>query len=111
MKTFSRTEEFDINIIFGEKVKKIIGNKIITTKDNEVISDVIISCLGFTPNTKSMKNDSMKDCLNEQGYVFVNETLQVYKKKKIDGMNFSSTLENVFCGGDIVDIKEEKLGK
>jgi apoptosis-inducing factor 2 len=66
----------NIKFYLGEKVNKIEGNTIYTTKGTEIKADVTFSCIGFMPNTKIMR-DNMGEFLNESGFVNVNQNLQL----------------------------------
>jgi apoptosis-inducing factor 2 len=87
------------NVIFkfNETIDSIKENKIIT-KNEEIQADVILSCIGFTPNTGYLKKDFSK-ILDEAGYIKVNQNLQV------------EGFPNIFAMGDITNLKEEKLGQ
>jgi apoptosis-inducing factor 2 len=87
----------NVNFVMGERVEKVKGNKIITDKGTTIESDFIFACIGFQPVTNFMKS-KMEDCL-ENGYVKVNQYLQFEKNT------------NFFAGGDVTNVKQEKLAQ
>ena len=85
----------NVKLRTGEKVKEVIGNEVITTEGYKIKTDLIYYAIGFQPNTSIIK---IPDSL-EKKFIKVNESLQVNRYR------------NIFCGGDIANILEEKLAQ
>lgn len=82
---------------FGQRVTEISEGKVKTDQE-EIKADVVFLATGFKPNTKLFEK-FMSSELDSNGYVKVNEFCQM--------VNYP----HIFIGGDIVNIKEEKLGQ
>lgn len=91
-------EKRGAKIIFGEKVVKHEGSKFITDKGTEIEADVGLWCAGIKCNPWFMK-DFPESVFTEKRALKVNDFLQ------LDGF------ENVFVGGDINSVKEEKTAQ
>ena len=87
-----------VKIIYGERVEKKHGNIYITNKKRKIKTDMVFLCTGITPNYDFMKKN-FKDKLNHEGFIKVNEYLQV------EGYN------NIFAAGDITNRTEEKTAQ
>ncbi len=77
----------NVQMYFGEKVDKIVGNTLYTTKGSEIKTNVIISCVGFSPNTKMLQDDLSQFVDEKSKLIKVNDYLQV------------GDFKNVFAGG------------
>jgi len=86
-----------VNIRFNEKVVDHIDDIFKTNKGNEVEADVCIWSTGLSYD-KGLYSDLDEIAIAENGSLSVNESLQV------------KGYSNIFAGGDITDIKEEKTG-
>ncbi len=86
-----------VNIRFNEKVVDNIDDIFKTNKGNEVEADVCIWSTGLSYD-KGLYSDLDEIAIAENGSLSVNESLQV------------KGYSNIFAGGDITDIKEEKTG-
>jgi NADH dehydrogenase FAD-containing subunit len=91
-------EKHGAKIIFGEKVVKHEGNKFITDKGNEIEADVGLWCAGIKCNPWFMKGFP-EAVFSERKALNVNEFLQLVG------------FENIFVGGDINSVKEEKTAQ
>lgn len=91
-----------VKIIFNELVeygkKKGRGDIYVTNKKNKIQADISFLCVGITPNSDFAKK-SFPKLVSKRGYVAVNKFLQLKGHK------------NIFVGGDVVDIKEEKTAQ
>jgi len=87
-----------VKIIFGERGKKKDKNVIITDKGTKIRADMMFMCIGIKSNYEFMKKNFSK-VLNERNQIKVNDYLQVEGQK------------NIFAGGDISGIKEEKTAQ
>eukprot|EP01114_Cavostelium_apophysatum_P014252 TRINITY_DN3648_c0_g3_i1.p1 TRINITY_DN3648_c0_g3~~TRINITY_DN3648_c0_g3_i1.p1 ORF type:complete len:460 (+),score=80.46 TRINITY_DN3648_c0_g3_i1:173-1552(+) len=89
-------ERNDATIIFGDRVESQDG-RLFRTKNGAVIeADIAFVCTGNIPNTDFMRNKFFGSSLNPQGFVKVNQYLQ------LEGYN------NIFVAGDLTDIPEEE---
>ncbi|XP_077988307.1 ferroptosis suppressor protein 1-like [Glandiceps talaboti] len=70
--------------------------KVLTSKGNEIDSDLMLKCTGAKVNS-SAYHESLGDIMNELGQLKVNEYLQV------KGYN------NIYAVGDCTDVKETKM--
>jgi len=82
-------------VIFGEKVVKQEKGNFITDKGTGIKADIAIWCAGIKRNPDFMK-EYPKKCFTERN------ALKVDKHLRLKGYN------NIFVGGDINSIKEEK---
>ncbi len=87
-----------VNIVFGERLVKKNGKKVITDKNTELMTDSVFLCTGISPNSKFIKG-KLKKSVNEKGYVNVNDYLQV------------NSFKNVFAPGDVNALKIEKTAQ
>lgn len=90
-------KEMGTNLIFNDKVIKQTKNIFITQSGKKLKGEVGFTCVGITPNTALLSR--MTDILDERKFVFVDDNLRV------------KGMKNVFAGGDIVSIREEKTGQ
>ena len=91
-------EKRGAEIIFGEKVVDHKGNKFITDKGREIDAELGLWCAGIRCNPWFMKSFGDEVC-TERKSLKVNEFLQ------LEGYS------NIFVGGDINNIKEEKTAQ
>jgi apoptosis-inducing factor 2 len=91
-------EKNNVKIILNEKAEKIKKNKITTSKNTKIKSDLIFLCTGISPNSEFMKKN-FKAHLTKKGNIKVNKYLQLKENEKI------------FVAGDVTDIKEEKTAQ
>ncbi|PIN74741.1 hypothetical protein COV18_05975 [Candidatus Woesearchaeota archaeon CG10_big_fil_rev_8_21_14_0_10_37_12] len=88
----------NVKIIFGERVKKHKGKKTyLTDKGKKIVADTALWCAGIRYNPWFMKNKE-KFC-DERSALKVNNYLQLEGTK------------NIFVGGDINNVKEEKTAQ
>ena len=92
-----------VRIIFGERIKSTHGEKgkgkhFVTDKGTKIESDMSFISVGTRPNFEFMKK-KFKSLLTERNQIEVNEYLQLKSHR------------NIFVGGDIVGIKEEKVAQ
>ena len=87
-----------VKIIFGERVSSKKGNTFTTESGNEIKADIAFFCTGIKPNSGLMKNSFPKN-LDERAGIKVNKYLQ------LEGF------KNIFVGGDVTAVKEEKLAQ
>eukprot|EP01027_Heterolobosea_sp_BB2_P013196 GEZU01019053.1.p1 GENE.GEZU01019053.1~~GEZU01019053.1.p1 ORF type:complete len:173 (-),score=70.04 GEZU01019053.1:339-857(-) len=91
-----------MKVYFKDTLREIIqeGGAVFveTEAGNKIKSDVILGCIGFTPNTQCFE-PHFSHLLDPHNQVKVNSFMQV------------GNMKNVFAAGDIVDIKEEKLAQ
>jgi apoptosis-inducing factor 2 len=86
----------NVELVFGEKVCMIKGNTIITSKNREMKTDFVFSCMGFVPRNSFLKSNFE---LDNFGYMVVDSHLR------------SKSFENVFGAGDCINLKDEKLAQ
>eukprot|EP01102_Stenamoeba_stenopodia_P001054 TRINITY_DN10935_c0_g1_i2.p1 TRINITY_DN10935_c0_g1~~TRINITY_DN10935_c0_g1_i2.p1 ORF type:complete len:330 (+),score=93.46 TRINITY_DN10935_c0_g1_i2:235-1224(+) len=87
-------------IILNERLEKSVGNLFYTSSGRQPIeADLAFYCLGIVPNTQFLKKSCFEECVDEKGFLIVNEFLQ------LGGHN------NIFVAGDLTAIKEEKLAQ
>lgn len=88
-------QEMGVDIVFNELVTQMKSKYFTTKSGKKMKGDIGFTCVGTTPNTSFLDSK----LLSERGFVKVDSRLQV--------QGFS----NVFAGGDITDIKEEKTAQ
>jgi apoptosis-inducing factor 2 len=86
-----------VQIIFDEKIIKKENNTYISNKKNNYTFDLSIWCAGIKLNPFFMKNFD-KQIFNDKQALRVNKYLQLLNHK------------NIFVGGDITNLSEEKTG-
>jgi apoptosis-inducing factor 2 len=91
-------EKRGVKIIYNERVISKKGKTYFTDKGTEVKAQTSFVCTGITPNSKPLKKNFGK-LLDEKGQLQVNNFLQVNQH------------ENIFAGGDITNIQEEKTAQ
>ncbi|MBU0496683.1 MAG: FAD-dependent oxidoreductase [Candidatus Thermoplasmatota archaeon] len=84
-----------ITILFNEKIQSINNNSCITQKGLRIPMDLGIWCAGVSPPTLTMKNFSSQ-IITDKHTLVVNEYFQLKE------------YPNIFVGGDITNIAEEK---
>ncbi|MBI4017063.1 MAG: FAD-dependent oxidoreductase [Candidatus Aenigmarchaeota archaeon] len=85
-------------IIYGEKVIKQKNGQVITDKYSRIPADIIFWCAGIKCDSSFLANGLLK-AVNKRKCVLVNDLLQ------IEGF------PNIFCGGDLTAIPEEKTAQ
>jgi len=91
-------KERGVKILFNEKFIKKVKKEYITDKGTKIKADIVFLCTGIKPNFQLLKNN-FKESLNERNQIRVNSYLQAENSK------------NIFAGGDIVNIQEEKTAQ
>jgi NADPH-dependent 2,4-dienoyl-CoA reductase/sulfur reductase-like enzyme len=91
--------DHSVKLVLGETVKKFAGidgkvTKVITNKD-EYITDLVILCIGFRPNTELLKG---KIDMLSNGAIIVNEYMETSRK-------------DIFAAGDSCAVKFNPTGK
>ncbi|MBT3407452.1 FAD-dependent oxidoreductase [Candidatus Woesearchaeota archaeon] len=102
----NKTKENKKTYLEKNNIKLIFNNKIIDSKNNtyyfndgkKINTDLAFYCTGIKPNYDFMKKTFSK-YINKNHFVDVNEYLQLKDHK------------NIFIGGDIANINEEKLAQ
>lgn len=87
-----------VQIIYGDRVLRHEGRAFVSEQGRRLHSDIAFLCTGIEPNF-SFLDDGLKQALNEQGYIKVNEYLQV------------SGFQNIFAAGDITNTAVEKTAQ
>jgi NADH dehydrogenase FAD-containing subunit len=87
-----------VEIINEEKVIKSKGNVFLTDKKRKIKVDLAFLCTGIMSNSGFMTKN-FKDKLNERGQIKINNFLQ------LEGC------DNIFVGGDVTNIVEEKTAQ
>jgi len=85
----------NVKLIFGEKIASHKEQTYITTKNREIKADLCIWCTGIKTNPAFMKKFS-DSCFTDRKALKVDDYLQ------LEGY------PNIFVGGDISNVKEEK---
>lgn len=85
-----------VEIIFNELITRNSGNIFHTNKGRKIKADIAFSCAGIIPNSGFIRDESLKV---GRGFIRVNDYLQMIGKN------------NVFVGGDVSSVKEEKLAQ
>ena len=91
-------EKRGVRIICGEFAREAMGKRFVTDKGTNVEADIAFICTGIVLNAEFMKKH-FSSSLTKRGTIGVNEFLQVRGTK------------NVFAGGDITNIAEEKTAQ
>lgn len=91
-------KKYSVKIIFNEKVLSTEGKLFVTDKGKKIAADMPFICTGIKQNSEFMKS-SFSDKLNERAQIKVNNYLQ------LEGFS------NIFVGGDVSNINEEKLAQ
>ncbi len=95
-------EKNRVKIVFNEMIKgsKRIGNdeEFFTDKGTRIKSELAFLCVGITPNSEFMKK-SFPKLIDGKGYISTDEFLNL------------KGFKNIFVGGDVTDIKEEKTAQ
>ncbi|MAF35195.1 hypothetical protein CMO91_05095 [Candidatus Woesearchaeota archaeon] len=86
-------EKHHATILFGEKVVDREKSAFITDKGKRIDADLVFWCAGIKAEAPFFVGEK-----DEKGYIVVNEFLQ-------------SSLPNVFVGGDIAGVQEEKTAQ
>lgn len=87
-----------VKLIFDHKIKEMKKNEFILDNGEILKADLAFLCVGIKPNFEFMKKNYSKS-LNERNQIKTNKFLQLKGQK------------NIFVGGDITDINEEKLAQ
>ena len=90
-----------VKILFGERVKGAEGKikrSYVTEKGEKIDCDIAFICIGIKSNYEFMKKN-FSELLNERNQIKVNNYLQI------------NEFQNIFAGGDITGIKEEKTAQ
>ncbi|MBD3318355.1 hypothetical protein GF342_00420 [Candidatus Woesearchaeota archaeon] len=90
-------EKYDVELIFGERVKEHKKGAFICESGRRISADFAILCTGIKPNFDYLKEH--KKVLSKRKYVNVKDTLQIKGHPCI------------FAAGDITAIKEEKTAQ
>lgn len=85
-------------IVYGSFVKDKKGKEFKTSQGSSIKADIGFMCTGITPNTGCLQKDYSAS-LGKRKHALVNEYLQ------LDGH------KNIFCLGDMNNIREEKLAQ
>lgn len=88
----------NVKMIFNEFISVQDGKVFTTAKGMCIKADVAFLCTGIKPNSQSLRSN-FKDDLDNRGNIIVNDQLQVRNH------------QNIFAGGDITNILEEKLAQ
>jgi NADH dehydrogenase FAD-containing subunit len=95
-------EKKGVKIIFNELIK---GNRKVRSKENfftdrgkKIESDIAFLCVGITPNSDFIRK-SFPKLVDKKGYASTDESLNL------------KGFRNIFVGGDVTDIKEEKTAQ
>ena len=91
-------EKHGIKILFGERVKDSKNHTFVTDKGTKIKSDMSFISVGIMPNYEFMKKN-FSNFLNERNLIKTNSYLQL------------AGFSNIFVGGDITSIKEEKTAQ
>lgn len=95
---FNFLKKIGIEIILNERVITAKGKIFLTDKKRKIKTDIAFLCTGITPNTEFLKK-SFPNSLDGKNYAKVNEFLQL------------ENYQNIFAGGDITNIREEKTAQ
>ncbi|MEK6889796.1 MAG: FAD-dependent oxidoreductase [Nanoarchaeota archaeon] len=87
-----------VEVILNERVITGDKNSVETDKGRKIDSDIVFSCMGIKPNSDFMTG-KMKNCLDEKGFIKVNEFLQV------------EGFQNMFSAGDVNNCLVEKTAQ
>ena len=87
-----------VKILFGERITGKEGKYFLTEKGKKIKTDISFMCVGTKPNFEFME-ENFKNILSDKNQVIINEFCQV------------KGCRNIFAGGDITSIKEEKTAQ
>jgi NADH dehydrogenase FAD-containing subunit len=85
----------NVEIVGGEKIAKKEKGIFFTDKGTRIVADLVFGCVGMKANAPFMHAAA----LDERGSIKVDEFLRVEGKK------------NIFAGGDVTNIREEKTAQ
>lgn len=88
----------DVQMVLAERVQDAKDDIFITNKGTQIKADAAFLCTGIKPNTEYLQT-SFPHLVDDKTYVLVDEHLRL------------QGYDNVFVGGDLVSIKEEKLAQ
>lgn len=91
-------EKRGVKVLLNELFVKEIKNYVITNKGKRIKADLIFICTGINFNSEFMQKNFSRE-LDNKKRIKVNEFLQLHGSK------------NIFVGGDILAIDEEKLAQ
>lgn len=89
-------EKHKVNLHENDGVKSVKGKMCLTNSGKKLKFDLIFLCTGITPNSEFIK---IREALDDKKFIKVNDYLQL------------SGFQNIFVGGDIASIAEEKLAQ
>jgi apoptosis-inducing factor 2 len=87
-----------VRIIFNERIVEGNNKEYFTNNGRKIETDITFLCVGIRPNFDFLKNN-FSNILCERNLINVNDYLQV------------EGYENIFAGGDITNIMEEKTAQ
>ncbi len=85
----------NVEIIHGEKIARKEKGIFFTDKGTRIVADLVFGCVGMKANATFMPASNV----DERGSIKVDEFLRVEGKK------------NVFAGGDVTNVREEKTAQ
>jgi apoptosis-inducing factor 2 len=91
-------EERKVELVLKDRMVEVTPNEVLTQSGKKIKADLTFLCVGISPNSQIIEK-SCPQSLSKKGAVMVDEFLQV------------KNCPNVFSGGDITDIKEEKTAQ
>lgn len=91
-------EKKGVKFIWNRRIEKKEGEEFCTTHGEKLKADIAYLCIGIKPNYAFMQKH-FKEKLDDRHYIKTNDFLQ------LEGET------NIFVGGDITNIKEEKLAQ
>ncbi len=90
-------QRYNVKIIYGERAIKQTNKEIVTDKRRKIKTDLVFLCTGITPNDKFMKKN--------YSHSIINRGIEIDPFLRVIGA------ENIFAGGDVCAIREEKTAQ
>lgn len=88
----------NVEVVYNEKATKKSETSVVLKSGKDLTADLVIWTVGAKPNTAFLKSSELASKLDESDRVKVTPSLRVEE------------FDNIFCLGDINNVKEEKLG-
>ncbi len=105
----------NVRVVLGQKVLKRVPNasdhaySFITSTGTIIEADLTFYCAGSKPNSSFM-TEHFKHSINDQGYIAVNQYLQVVAKDSTQ-LSDDATLTQIFACGDVAAVDWPKMAQ
>jgi len=89
----------NVQIHLNERVVQQNGHEFSTDRGNVIEADLALVCTGIKPNSEPFTEGPLFQCVDDRGFLKVNEYLQ------LEGF------PHIFVAGDVASLREEKLAQ